>query len=88
MDEDSITEQKTWQIYSFGKINVFRLHLNDSWSETLAQRKGGRGRSFHVDGPKTEKKRKEEEAVTNSAMSGARNLEAESIRSRIDSTSP
>ena len=26
MDEDSSTEQKTWQVYSFGKRNVFRLH--------------------------------------------------------------
>ena len=26
MDEDSGTEQKTWQVYSFGKINVFKLH--------------------------------------------------------------
>ena len=31
MDEDSRTEQKTWrQAYSFGKRNVFRLHLNES----------------------------------------------------------
>jgi len=30
MDEDSSTEQKIWPIYSFGKINVFRLHLNES----------------------------------------------------------
>ena len=41
MDEDSRMEQKTWQVYSFGKRNVFRLHLNES-------RKGycrrGRGR--------------------------------------------
>ena len=37
-----------------GKINVFRLDMKES-------RKGfcrrGRGRSFHVDGPKTEKAR-------------------------------
>ena len=25
MDEDSSTEQKTWQVYSFGKRNAFRL---------------------------------------------------------------
>ena len=30
MDEDSSTEQKMWQVYSFGKGNVFRLHLNES----------------------------------------------------------
>ena len=35
MDEDSITEQKTWQV---------------------SQR--GRGRSFHVDGPKTEEEKR------------------------------
>ena len=27
---DSSMEQKTWQVYSFGKRNVFRLHLNES----------------------------------------------------------
>ena len=27
MDEDSSMEQKTWQVISFGKRNVFRLHL-------------------------------------------------------------
>ena len=26
-DEDSSMEQKTWQVYSFGKRNVCRLHL-------------------------------------------------------------
>ena len=30
MDEDSSTKQKTWQVYSFGKRNVFRLHLSES----------------------------------------------------------
>ena len=31
MDEDSSTQQKTWrQACSFGKRNVFRLHLNES----------------------------------------------------------
>ena len=40
--------------------------------------------SFHVEGPKTEKPR--EPAVTNLAVSGTRNLEAESIRSRVEST--
>ena len=29
-DEDSSTKWKTWQVYSLGKINVFRLHLNKS----------------------------------------------------------
>ena len=32
MDIDSSMEQKTWQVYSLGKINVFRLHLN-FWSK-------------------------------------------------------
>ena len=55
MDEDSSTEQKTWQIYSFGEhvfLFFFRLHLNES-RERFCQR--GRGRSFHIDGPNTEK---------------------------------
>ena len=30
MDEGSSMEQKTWQVYTSGKINVFRLHLNES----------------------------------------------------------
>ena len=30
MDEDSSMEQKTWQVYSFGKRSVFRLHLSES----------------------------------------------------------
>ena len=70
----------------YGEINVFRLHLNDS-REGFSQR--GRGGSFHVDGPKAEKKKKKKKkkSGTNSAESGARNLEAKSMRSRIDSTS-
>ena len=51
MDEDISTEQKTWQVYSFGETK-FRLDLNES-REGFCRR--GRGRSFHVDGPKTEK---------------------------------
>ena len=78
MDKDSSMKQKTWQVYNFGKRNVFRLDLNES-------RKGfcrrGRGRSFHVDGPRTQKAR-----GTNSGESGARNLEIKSIRSRVEST--
>ena len=38
------------QVYNFGKRNVFRLDLN------VCERRG-RGRSFHVDRPKTEKAR-------------------------------
>ena len=51
LDEDSSTEQKTWQPYSFGKRYVFRVHLNEP-REGFCRR--GRGKSFHVDGPKTE----------------------------------
>ena len=47
-------EQKTWQVYNFGKRNVFRLDLSES-REGFCRR--GRGRSFHVDGPKREKVR-------------------------------
>ena len=54
MDEDSSMEQKTGQVYGFGKINVFMLHLNES-REGFCWR--GRGGSFHVAGMKTEKER-------------------------------
>ena len=74
----------TWQVHSFGKRNVFRMYLNDS-REGFCRR--GRGMSFHVDGPKTGEKKKRKKAGTNSAESGARDLEAENIRSRIHSTS-
>ena len=46
MDEDSSTKQKTLQVCSFRKRNVFKLHLNES-GEGFCRR--GRGRSFHVD---------------------------------------
>ena len=52
IDEDSSMAQKTWQVSSFGKRNVFRLHLSES-REGFFQR--GRGRSFLVNKPKTEK---------------------------------
>ena len=58
---------------------MFRLHLKES-RKGFGQR--GRGRSFHVDGPKNRKG-----AGTNSGESGARNLEAEtseSMRSRVE----
>ena len=50
--KDIITEQKTWQVRNFGKRYVFRLDFNES-REGFHRRE--RGRSFHVDGPKTEK---------------------------------
>ena len=76
MDEDSNMEQKTWQVYSLGKRNVFRLPLNES-REGLCQRESRR--SFHVDELKTKG------TGTNSGKSGARNLEAESFGSRAES---
>ena len=45
-------ERGTWQIYCFGKRNILRLDLKES-RKVFCQR--GRGRSFHVDGLKTEK---------------------------------
>ena len=77
MDEDISTEQKTWQVYNLGKINVFRLDLNES-REGFCRR--GRGKSFHVDGLKTGKAREP------TMESGVRNLEAESIRNGVEST--
>ena len=55
MDEDSSTEQKTWQIqfYSFRRSSVFRLHLNESRESFYWRR---RGRSFHVDGLKRKRR--------------------------------
>ena len=56
MNGDSSTDQKAWQVqvYSSGKRNVFRLDLNESRWNFCRRR---RGRSFHVDGPTTEKAR-------------------------------
>ena len=53
------------------------LHLNESREGCFRK---GRGRSFHADGSKTEKAREP------TVESGARNLEAENIRSRAEST--
>ena len=61
----------------FWEKKCFRLDLNES-REGFCRR--GRGRSFHVDGPKTEG------AGTHSGESVASNLEAESIRSGAEST--
>ena len=41
-------------IVFFGEKKVLRLNLNESRDGFC---RGGRGRSFHVDGPKTEKAR-------------------------------
>ena len=77
MDEDSSTGQKTWQAYSFGKRNVFRLHLNES-REGFCQSKGKA-----ISCRSTENRKGVE---SNSEESGLRHLEAESIRSRAEST--
>jgi len=66
-------------IYSLGKINVLRIDLNES-REGFCRR--GRGRSFQVEGPKTEKAR---EPTLESLVRGI-SVEAESIRSREEST--
>ena len=78
MDEDSNTEQKIWQVYSLGKRNVIRLNLNESSEGFLLDRKG------KVIPCRWTEHRKG--AGTNSGESGAKNLEAESIRSRAEST--
>ena len=69
-DEDRGMEQKTWEVYSFGKINVFRSDFNES-REGFCQR--GRGRSLYVDGPKTKK------VQGPKVESGVRKLDVESI---------
>ena len=51
-DEDHSVQWKTWQVYSFGKRYVLKFDLKES-REGFCRR--GRGRSFHVEGPKTEK---------------------------------
>ena len=56
MDKDT-RSRKIWQVYNFGKRNIFRLDLNES-REGFCRR--GRGRSFHVDGLKTEKVRNQQ----------------------------
>ena len=61
-----------------GKINVFRLHLNES-REGFCRR----GRGCVIPCRWTENRKG---AGTNSGESGARNLEAESVRSRAEST--
>ena len=77
MDEDSSTQQKEWQVYSFGKRNVFRLHLNES-REGFCRRE--RGRSFHVDGQKTEKAR---EPTMESLMRGIWRLRVSDAERRV-----
>ena len=53
-EEDKSVKQKTQQVSCFGKGNVLTLDLKES-REGFRQR--GKGRSFHVERPKTEKVR-------------------------------
>ena len=84
MDEDSSTEQKTQQVYSLGKRNVFRLHLNES-SEGFCRAGRGLFVSWCLE-PSLERKGKVipcrwsetgKGVGANSGESGMRNLEAE-----------
>ena len=50
-DEYNSTERITWHVYSFGKRNVLMLHFIES-REGFCRR--GCGRSFRVEGTKTE----------------------------------
>ena len=76
MDKDISTEQKTWQVYNLGKRNVFRLDLKPM--ESFCRR--GRGRSFHVEGPKTEKAR---EPTVESLEQGIRRPRASEAERRV-----
>ena len=51
-EEDISAVWKIWQVYWFGKRNVLRFELKES-REGFCRK--GRARSFHVEGPKTEK---------------------------------
>ena len=77
MDEDSRVKQKTWQVYRFGKRNVFLV--TSEWFQRgfLSERKVKVIRCWWTENRKG--------AGTNSGESGARNLGAESIRSRAES---
>ena len=64
-------------VYSFGKRSVFRLHLKES-REGFCRR--GRGRSFHVEGPKTEKAR---EPTVESLVQGIWRLRVSETERRV-----
>ena len=51
-EEDISAVWRTWQVYLFGKRNVLVFELKESRE---GFRRNGRARSFHVEGPKTEK---------------------------------
>ena len=67
-----------WHVHNFGKRNVFRLDLNES-REGFCRR--GRGRSFHVDGPKTEKAR---EPTVESLVRGIWRLRVSEAERRVE----
>ena len=81
MDKDISTEQKTWQVYNFGKINVFRLDLNEC-RESFCRR--GRGRSSCVDGLKTEKA---QEPTVESLVQGIWKLRLSEAEQRVQEES-
>ena len=51
-EEDISAVWKIWQVYWFGKRNVLRFEMKES-REVFCRKK--RARSYHVEGPKTEK---------------------------------
>ena len=51
-EEDISAVWKTWQVYWFGKRNVFRFEPKESGDGFRGKE---RARSFHVEGPKTKK---------------------------------
>ena len=66
------------------KKNVLRFDLKDS-REGFCRR--GRGRSFRAEGPKTKKKKKKKKRRGNHQWKvWYRDLEADSIRSRVESS--
>ena len=82
MDEDSSAEWKTCRVCCFGKHNVLRLDLKQS---TCQERFGFSKRKEAVIPHREAEAR--EGTGTNSRESGMRNVKAESIGGRVESTS-
>ena len=76
MDKDA-RNRKHGRSTILGKISIFRLYLNES-REGFWRR--GRGRSFHVDGPKTEKAR---EPTVESLVRGIWSLRVSEAERRV-----
>ena len=72
-------KQKTWQIYNFGIFYIFFLKIWPEWVQRkfLLERKGKVILCWWT--------KNRNSMGTNSRESGARNLEAESVRSRVES---